>query len=105
MRLRMMPRPGIVVALALVTGCSMVDPLLVHPPRSGVDLNSAPRSELAKLPGVDDDAAERIVENRPYDSPDALVRKGIVSPHQFDEFVDRVYVSRAGGQRTPDTRS
>jgi len=104
MRLRMMLRLSFAVALALAAGCSYADRVLVHPPRSGVDLNSAPRSELAKLPGVDDDDAERIIENRPYDAPEALVRRGIVSPHQFDEFVDRVYVSRAEGQRAPDTR-
>ena len=95
----MTTRTGIAaVALVLVTGCSLVEPALVHPPKSGVDLNSAPPSELAKLPGVDRDDAARIVENRPYDTPEALVRRGIVSPRQFDEFVDRVYVSRADRQ-------
>jgi DNA uptake protein ComE-like DNA-binding protein len=91
------------VALALAMGCSYADRALVHPPRSGVDLNSAPPSELAKLPGVDRDDATRIVENRPYDTPDALVQRGIVSPRQFDEFVNRVYVSRADRQRAPDS--
>jgi DNA uptake protein ComE-like DNA-binding protein len=102
---RMTTRTGIAaVALVLFTGCSFVEPVLVHPPKSGVDLNSAPPSELTKLPGVDRDDAERIVENRPYDTPEALVRRGIVSPRKFDEFVDLVYVSRADRLPPPDRR-
>jgi len=101
---RMTFRTGIaLIALAVVPGCSYVDRALVHPPKSGVDLNSAPPSELAKLPGVDRDDAERIVENRPYDTPEALVRRGIVTSRKFDEFVDLVYVSRADRQRPPDS--
>jgi hypothetical protein len=92
---------GFVGVLALAVACAPVQRVLVHPPRSGVDLNRASRSQLAELPGVDTDDAARIVANRPYDAPDALVLRGIVSPEQFDEFSNRVYVSRLDTTRVP----
>lgn len=45
--------------------------------RTGLDLNSAPESEIAKLPGVNKLMAKRIVLMRPYLSVNDLIRTGV----------------------------
>jgi outer membrane protein assembly factor BamD len=45
--------------------------------RTGVDLNSAPESEIAKLPGINKLMAKRIVLMRPYLSVNDLIRTGL----------------------------
>lgn len=63
--------------------------------RSGshkVDLNSAPESELAALPGITRREARKIVAQRPFKSPHELVDDGIVSEQQYAEIRDEVTV-------------
>jgi DNA uptake protein ComE-like DNA-binding protein len=57
---------------------------------SGVDLNSASRSDLETLPGVTATTARRIEANRPYDTPHDLVRKGVVSEGEYDRMAGSV---------------
>ena len=45
-----------------------------------VDINSASRQELKKLPGIGDAEADRIVAGRPWLSKAHLQTRGIVSP-------------------------
>ncbi len=45
--------------------------------RTGVDLNTAPESEIAKLPGINKLMAKRIVLMRPYLSVNDLIRTGV----------------------------
>ena len=45
--------------------------------RTGVDLNSAPESEIAKLPGINKVMAKRIMLMRPYLSVNDLIRTGL----------------------------
>jgi outer membrane protein assembly factor BamD len=45
--------------------------------RTGVDLNTAPESEIAKLPGVNKLMAKRIILMRPYLSVNDLIRTGV----------------------------
>jgi outer membrane protein assembly factor BamD len=45
--------------------------------RTGVDLNSAPEADIAKLPGVNKVMAKRIVLMRPYLSVNDLIRTGL----------------------------
>jgi competence protein ComEA len=44
---------------------------------NGVDLNTAPLSQLKTLPGMTDDYARRIMEGRPFHDRSELVRAGI----------------------------
>lgn len=44
-----------------------------------VDINSASKAELAKLPGIDDATADKIIAGRPYNSKARLVTKNIIS--------------------------
>ena len=57
-----------------------------------VDLNSAPESELAALPGATRREARKIVAGRPYKSPHELVDDGIVSEQRYAEIRDEVTV-------------
>jgi len=80
--------------VVLLSGCSLLERVLVRPPSSGVDLNLASRDEIAELPGLGEVDAERIIEHRPYDEIGEIVQRGVVSPEQFEKFANRVYVSR-----------
>jgi DNA uptake protein ComE-like DNA-binding protein len=55
-----------------------------------VDLNSASRSDLKTLPGIDDAAADRIVAARPYPSKAKLVADKVISMELFLSLKDRV---------------
>lgn len=85
-----------------MAGCSIVGDV-VRRPIHGVDLNTASVDEVAKLPGLAEADAARIVDRRPYQIEGDLVSWGIVSQEQFDRFEMRAYVSRV--QREGETRS
>jgi DNA uptake protein ComE-like DNA-binding protein len=55
-----------------------------------VNLNQASKSDLKTLPGIDQDAAQRIIEGRPYGDSSELVRKHIVSKAEYDRIADKV---------------
>jgi hypothetical protein len=58
-----------------------------------VDLNTASERELARLPGLTDDDAERIIGNRPYGDKRGLLRKNVIGAGKYDQIEDYVYVS------------
>ncbi len=58
--------------------------------RGSIDLNSANRTDLETLPGVTAATARRIENNRPYDTPQDLVRKGVVSEAEYDRIAGDV---------------
>lgn len=55
-----------------------------------VNVNSATRVDLESLPGVTPTVARRIAENRPYDTPHDLVRKGAVSQAEYERIADQI---------------
>lgn len=57
-----------------------------------VDVNSASRAQLERLPGITAAAARRIEEDRPYDTAHDLVRKGAVSEAEYDRIAGDVVV-------------
>ncbi|MGC2583391.1 MAG: helix-hairpin-helix domain-containing protein, partial [Acidobacteriaceae bacterium] len=65
----------------------------LHNGKNGGDLvnvNTATRADLESLPGVTPTTARRIAENRPYDTPHDLVRKGVVSQGEYDQIAAQV---------------
>jgi DNA uptake protein ComE-like DNA-binding protein len=68
-------------------------------PSRQVDLNNAPQKELAKLPGITDDDAARIVANRPYGTPRGLVRKNVIGEQKYEQIREYVYVTNRQGKR------
>jgi DNA uptake protein ComE-like DNA-binding protein len=95
--------------LALGVGCSTAERRtkaayrdVTGSARSGqqMDLNTASAKELARLPGITDDDASRIVAHRPYGSVRGLLRKNVIGEQKYDQIREYVYVTNARGERT-----
>jgi DNA uptake protein ComE-like DNA-binding protein len=48
-----------------------------------IDINSATKEELEKVPGIGDATADKILAGRPFKSKSELVAKGIVTRAQY----------------------
>ncbi len=59
-----------------------------------LDLNSASKSALMSLPGIDDAAADRIIAARPYDDTHQLLDKRIISRDEYSKIADSITVKR-----------
>jgi DNA uptake protein ComE-like DNA-binding protein len=57
-----------------------------------LDLNSSTKEQLSALPGVSSAEAARVIAGRPYQRPDDLVNRGIMSRSEYDKIADRVTV-------------
>jgi DNA uptake protein ComE-like DNA-binding protein len=49
-----------------------------------VNVNAASRADLESLPGVTPATADRIAENRPYNTPFDMVRKRVISQSEYN---------------------
>ena len=59
-----------------------------------LDLNSASKSQLQSLPGIDAATADRIIAGRPYSSEHELLEKHIVSRDEYSKIADRITVKK-----------
>ena len=59
-----------------------------------VDLNTATRREIARLPGLTDNDADRIIANRPYGNKQGLLNKGVLGKQKYDQIENYVFASR-----------
>ena len=59
-----------------------------------LDLNSASKEDLTALPGINATDADKIIEGRPYDSPNDLLSRRILSKAKFDQIADRVKANK-----------
>jgi DNA uptake protein ComE-like DNA-binding protein len=93
----------VALAVALVApGCGLLHWPSFHLPflhRSAapetpapIDLNGASRRKIEKLPGITPTMAQRIVDGRPYDDPNDLVTRGILTQRELERILDRVTV-------------
>lgn len=57
-----------------------------------INVNAASQDQLATLPDVDQDTAQRIIAGRPYQTTEELETKGVVSQQQWSRIKDRVAV-------------
>jgi competence protein ComEA len=55
-----------------------------------VDINSATKEELAKLPGIGAAYSEKIVKGRPYAKKDQLLSKRILPKSTYDKIRDLI---------------
>jgi DNA uptake protein ComE-like DNA-binding protein len=61
-------------------------------PDKPLDLNSASKSQLMGLPGVDDATADRIIGGRPYASEHQILERHIVSREEYNKIADSITV-------------
>ncbi len=62
--------------------------------KNTVDLNSATKEDLTKLPGITDARAERIMASRPYNEPTDLVSRKVLTRGEYDQIASRVTVKK-----------
>jgi DNA uptake protein ComE-like DNA-binding protein len=94
----------LVAALALGVGSAAASPQ-APPANSGaqpkaspatasasakLDINTATKAELAKLPGIGDAYSDKIIAGRPYKAKTDLVSKKILPQHVYDKIAGQI---------------
>ncbi len=62
-----------------------------------VDINSASKEELSQLPGIGDALSQKIIDGRPYNAKNDLVRRKIIPQSTYDGIKDQIIAHHAGG--------
>lgn len=55
-----------------------------------ININRASASDLTSLPGIDADAARRIIANRPYNDSYDLVKRRVISHGEYDRISGKI---------------
>jgi DNA uptake protein ComE-like DNA-binding protein len=55
-----------------------------------VNVNSASADKLMSLPGIDEDSARRIINQRPYGDAYEMVKKHAISKAEYDKIAGKV---------------
>ena len=100
-------RPGFVRVLAMALAMGVGGGVLmyrVRAPRTGsglvhtdghgrIDINSASLVELERLPGIGPAYARRIVEGRPYERKDELLKRNVIPLNAYEEAKEHMVAS------------
>jgi DNA uptake protein ComE-like DNA-binding protein len=70
---------------------------------SMVDLNTASKEDLTKLPGISDDVADKIIAARPFKSRSELVSKKLVNKAEYKKLHSWVMASKSAS--TEETKT
>jgi hypothetical protein len=55
-----------------------------------ININRASADDLRKLPGIDDAAAQRIIDHRPYSDSGDLVKRRVLSRAEYDRIAGKI---------------
>jgi DNA uptake protein ComE-like DNA-binding protein len=62
---------------------------------SKLDINTATKDELDALPGIGSTYSQKIIDGRPYNAKNDLVRKKIIPQSAYDGIKDQIIAHRA----------
>jgi DNA uptake protein ComE-like DNA-binding protein len=63
-----------------------------------VDINSASYEQLKSVKGIGKTYAQRIVEGRPYQNTEALVKKGGIPRYAYERIKDQIVAGLSSGK-------
>ena len=64
-----------------------------------VDVNSASKEDLEKLPGIGPATADKIIANRPYTTKRDLLTKKIVGQKEYEAIRDKIVAHKATAKK------
>ncbi len=76
-----------------------------------VDINSASKEDLMKLPGITDEVAEKIIAGRPYKTKTELTKKNVLTKAEYSKVRSHVIAKQeakapeAKSMSTPETKA
>jgi DNA uptake protein ComE-like DNA-binding protein len=62
--------------------------------KRSVDLNKGSKDDIASLPGISSQKADRIIAERPYANTHQLVTRHVLSEDEYSQIQDRLVITR-----------
>jgi competence protein ComEA len=109
--LRLAQSMGMACALLALTGLAMAQTPSSQSPGKAIgaiskaprpakvellDLNFATKGQLQKLPGIDEQYAQKIIDGRPYKTETDLVSRNVISQAMYDKIASMIIVKYIG---------